>query len=249
MSTLLEVKNIGKAFDGFKAVDDVSFMMSKGELNSIIGPNGAGKTTLFSLLSGKLRPDTGQVFFNGKDITGLPPHKICKMGIGRAFQRTNIFPKLTAFENIQVAVMSWKNKSQNLYLDAQKMFRDEVDEILDSIGLGEKKQTTAGLLAHGDQKLLDIGIALANQSEMLMLDEPTAGMSPEESGKAIELIGHLVKEKELTLLFIEHDMNIVFKISEKILVMHNGRLIAEGAPEEIRNNEEVQRIYFAQEDV
>jgi len=244
---MFRVEAITKSFGGLTAVDRVSFELKEGELSSIIGPNGAGKTTLFHLLTGRLKADNGGIYFKGKEITGMSPHEICRKGIGRSFQRTNIFPRLSAFENVQVAVMSWKRKSRNIFLKAEKMHNEETNEILESIGLGEKKDTMAGLLAHGDQRLLEIGITLGTHPELILLDEPTAGMSPEESGKTVELIQRLARERKLTLLFIEHDMNVVFSISEKIRVMHMGRVIAEGSPEEVRANEEVQRIYLAED--
>ena len=244
---MLRVEEIGKSFGGLMAVNGVSFQIEKGELSSIIGPNGAGKTTLFNLLTGHLSPDKGRILFKEKEITGLSPHGICKLGIGRSFQRTNIFPRLSAFDNVQVAVMSWRRKSSNIFLRVQKMLREETDEILESVGLGDKKEMTAGLLAHGDQRRLEIGIALGSHPELLLLDEPTAGMSPEESGRTVELIQGLARERGLTLLFIEHDMNVVFGISEKIRVMHMGSIIAEGMPEEVRANQDVQRIYLAEE--
>ena len=230
------------------AVNDVSFEIVEGELSSIIGPNGAGKTTLFNLLTGHLRPEIGGIFFKEKEITGLSPHEICRKGIGRSFQRTNIFPRLTVFDNVQVAVMSWQRKSGNIFLRAQKMLREETDQVLESVGLEDKKDMTAGLLAHGDQRRLEIGIALGSFPELLLLDEPTAGMSPEESDRTVDLIQRLAREKGLTLLFIEHDMNVVFRISEKIRVMHMGEIIAEGTPEEVRANEQVQRIYLAEDE-
>jgi branched-chain amino acid transport system ATP-binding protein len=243
---MLQVEGIKKSFGGLMAVHEVSFRIKGGELSSIIGPNGAGKTTLFNLLTGHLRPDAGRILFKEKEITGLSPHEICRKGIGRSFQRTNIFPRLSAFDNIQVAVMSWQRKSGNIFLQAQKMLRKETDEILESVGLGDKKEMTAGLLAHGDQRRLEIGIALGSHPELLLLDEPTAGMSPEESGMTVDLIQKLARERSLTVLFIEHDMNVVFKISEYIRVMHMGGIIAEGKPDEVRANDEVQRIYLAE---
>lgn len=230
------------------AVNDVSFEIVEGELSSIIGPNGAGKTTLFNLLTGHLRPEIGRILFKEREITGLSPHEICRKGIGRSFQRTNIFPRLTVFDNVQVAVMSWRRKSSNIFLRAQKMLREETDQVLESVGLEDKKDVTAGLLAHGDQRRLEIGIALGSFPELLLLDEPTAGMSPEESDRTVDLIQRLAREKGLTLLFIEHDMNVVFRISEKIRVMHMGEIIAEGTPEKVRSNEEVQSIYLAEDE-
>jgi len=245
---MFRVEHVTKSFGGLIAVSDVSFELKKGELSSIIGPNGAGKTTLFNLLTGHIKPDEGRIAFEGKEITDLSPHEICKRGIGRSFQRTNIFPRLSAFDNVQVALISWQRKSRNIFLKSDRLLREETNDILDSIGLGNKKETTAGLLAHGDQRLLEIGITLGTHPMLILLDEPTAGMSPEESNKTVELVRKLVREMGLTLLFIEHDMSVVFGISEKIRVMHMGSVMAEGSPEEIRANDDVQRIYLAEED-
>ncbi|MBW1787613.1 MAG: ABC transporter ATP-binding protein [Deltaproteobacteria bacterium] len=245
---MFRVEHVTKSFGGLMAVSDVSFELKKGELSSIIGPNGAGKTTLFNLLTGHIKPDEGRIAFEGKEITDLSPHEICKRGIGRSFQRTNIFPRLSAFDNVQVALISWQRKSRNIFLKSDRLLREETNDILDSIGLGNKKETTAGLLAHGDQRLLEIGITLGTHPMLILLDEPTAGMSPEESNKTVELVRKLVREMGLTLLFIEHDMSVVFGISEKIRVMHMGSVMAEGSPEEIRANDDVQRIYLAEED-
>lgn len=244
---VFHVRQVVKSFGGLMAVSGVSFEMEKGELSSIIGPNGAGKTTLFNLLTGHLKPDEGEIVFEGKGITGLAPHEICKKGIGRSFQRTNIFPRLSAFDNVHVALMSWQRKSRNIFIGSEKLLKEETEEILENIGLGDKKEITAGLLAHGDQRLLEIGITLGTHPKLILLDEPTAGMSPEESRKTVELIQRLAREKDLTLLFIEHDMNVVFGISEKIRVMHLGRVMAEGRPEEIRGNDKVQSIYLAED--
>jgi branched-chain amino acid transport system ATP-binding protein len=244
---MFHVESLKKSFGGLVAVDNVSFELVKGEITSIIGTNGAGKTTLFNLLTGHIRPDSGDIFFKGNRITGLPPHRICKRGIGRSFQKTNIFPRLTVFENVQVALMSWGKKSRNIFVRSKSLMVEETNEILESIGLGDKVHMTAGLLAHGDQRLLEIGITLGSHPDLILLDEPTAGMSPEESRRAVKLVQKIARERNLTLLFIEHDMNVVFGISERVRVMHIGRVIAEGTPEEVRANEEVQRIYLAEE--
>lgn len=244
---MFRVESLRKSFGGLVAVDNVSFELVKGEITSIIGTNGAGKTTLFNLLTGHIRPDSGDIFFKGNRITGLPPHRICKRGIGRSFQKTNIFPRLTVFENVQVALMSWGKKSRNIFVRSKSLMVEETNEILESIGLGDKAHMTAGLLAHGDQRLLEIGITLGSHPDLILLDEPTAGMSPEESRRAVKLVQKIARERNLTLLFIEHDMNVVFGISERVRVMHIGRVIAEGTPEEVRANEEVQRIYLAEE--
>jgi branched-chain amino acid transport system ATP-binding protein len=244
---MFRVENVKKSFGGLKAVDGVSFALKKGGISSIIGPNGAGKTTLFNLLTGNIRTDSGSIYFKGHEITNLPPYKICHEGIGRSFQKTNIFPRLTAFDNVQVALMAWKKKTRNIVQRADHLLQKETDDILSSLGLGDKKDCVAGLLAHGDQRLLEIGITLGTYPELILLDEPSQGMSPEESYKTMELIQKIVLSRNLTLLFIEHDMNIVFGISDEVRVMHYGAIIAEGTLEEIRANDEVQRIYLAEE--
>lgn len=244
---MFRVENLKKVFGGLMAVNEVSFTLNQGEISSIIGPNGAGKTTLFNLLTGHLKPDSGAVYFKDLEITGLAPSRICRAGIGRSFQKTNIFPRLTVFDNIQVALMSWRKNTRNIFQNADRFFRNEADEILASLGLGEKKNRIAGLLAHGDQRLLEIGLTLGTYPELILLDEPTAGMSPEESRNTMALIQQIVRARKLTLLFIEHDMNIVFGISEKVRVMHVGAIIAEGSPQEIRANDQVQKIYLADE--
>jgi branched-chain amino acid transport system ATP-binding protein len=244
---MFRVKKLVKTFGGLMAVTQVTFALQKGEISSIIGPNGAGKTTLFNLLTGHLKPDSGTVHFKTQNITALSPHRICQSGIGRSFQKTNIFPRLTAYDNVQVALMAWQKKTRNIIQKADCFFQKETEEILDSLGLGDKKGKTAGLLAHGDQRLLEIGITLGTFPELILLDEPTAGMSPEESHRTMELIHRIVRARNLTLLFIEHDMNIVFGISEKVRVMHFGAIIAEGTPKAIRANDQVQKIYLAEE--
>jgi len=244
---ILETEKIMKSFGGLTAVYDVNLRVQEGELTSIIGPNGAGKTTLFNLLTGHLPVDSGRIIFKGQDITRLPPHTISRMGIGRSFQRLNIFPRLSTFENVQVAVFSAQRQSRNLFSRASRLALRETESILDSVGLLEKKWVKGGLLAHGDQKRLEMGIALAVGPTLLLLDEPTQGMSPRESAEITRLIQKLVKEKGLTLIFVEHDMNVVFGISDNIRVLHQGRIIFGGKPEEVKNNEEVQRIYLGEE--
>lgn len=229
------------------AVNRVSFGIEENELSSIIGPNGAGKTTLFNLLTGHITADSGRVIFKGRDITKLPPHTISLAGVGRSFQRLNIFPRLSAFENVQVAVLSSQRKSGNLFSRADRMAQGETEEILESVKLTDRKGIQGGLLAHGDQKRLEIGIALACQPEILLLDEPTAGMSPKETIETAELIQKLAKVRGLALIFVEHDMSVVFDISDKIRVMYQGNVIFEGTPEEVKDNDEVQKIYLGEQ--
>jgi len=243
---LLRVERVTKSFGGFMAVHDVSLTVEKGQMACIIGPNGAGKSTLFNLITGHLVPDRGRIFYHDRDITGVPPHKICQFGIGRSFQRTNIFPRLSVFENVQVAVLSHHKKSLRLFTPAKKLAQRETYAILEQVGLADEAQSVGGTLAYGFQKQLELGIALASEPEILLLDEPTAGMSPQETASTIALIGTIARERGLTLLFTEHDMDVVFSVAEKITVVHQGSVLAEGSPDEVRQNVEVQRVYLGE---
>ena len=243
---ILQVNNLVKSFNGFMAIAGVNFTVKKGELCAIIGPNGAGKTTLFNLITGHLSMNKGQIFFDDIDISRLKAHKICRLGLGRSFQRINIFSRLTVFENIQAAVLTHRGKSFNFFTPVQPLFQEETHEILERVGLQEHRDEVSGSLAYGFQKQLELGIALAMEPKMLLLDEPTAGMSAQETRATIELIGEIVKEKGLTLLFTEHDMSVVFSISERILVLHQGKLIASGPPDEVRDNPDVQKVYMGE---
>jgi branched-chain amino acid transport system ATP-binding protein len=243
---ILGVEKVKKSFDGFVAIDGVSFSIQKGEICSIIGPNGAGKTTLFNLITGHLPVDEGKLIFKDLDITNRAPHQICRLGVGRSFQRTNIFPRLTVFQNIQAAVLVHRGKSFTFFRPVESFFQEETEEILRRVGLIEYAQTVSGSLSYGFQKQLELGIALASEPELLLLDEPTAGMSAQETHQTMELIGKITREKGLTLLFTEHDMEVVFSISQRIMVLHQGRLIAGGTPEEVRNNPEVQKVYLGE---
>ena len=241
---MLEVQAVVKSFDDFLAVNEASLRVQKGEIVAVIGPNGAGKTTLFNLVTGILPRDRGQILFKGEDIGGLPPFEVCRRGIGRSFQIVNVFPRLTVFENVQVAVLSHQKKSNVLLRPAKNLAVGETRNLLESVGLAGKERETVGSLSHGDQKALEIAIALGNEPELLILDEPTAGMSPEETFANIELVKSLARTRGLTILFCEHDMDIVFSISQSIMVMHQGRTLIQGAPEEVRNHPEVQAAYL-----
>jgi len=241
---MLQVEGVMKSFDEFMAVNGANLTVKKGEIVAVIGPNGAGKTTLFHLITGALKRDRGKIIFKGEDISELPPYEICKKGISRSYQIVNIFPRLTLFKNVQVAVLSQQRKSRKLFQPAKNMVVSETMDILESVGLLDKAQGVAGALSHGDQKILEIGIALGNEPELLILDEPTAGMSPEETSATMELIKRLAHQRGLTILFCEHDMDIVFSIAESIMVMHQGRTLIQGRPEEVRKNSFVQEAYL-----
>ncbi len=244
---LLETKGLRKSFGGLRAVFGVDLQVNRDEIVSIIGPNGAGKSTLFNLITGHIAVDRGAVYFKGKDITRLAPYEISRLGIGRSFQKLNIFPRLSAFQNVQVALFSAKSLNRSLFSRAENSLGEEVEGILESVGLADTAGTMGGLLAHGDQKRLEIGIALALNPELLLLDEPTQGMSAGETSQVTELIHELVKKRGMGLAFVEHDMKVVFSISDTIYVMHQGMMMFCGKPGEVRSNEEVQRIYLGKE--
>jgi branched-chain amino acid transport system ATP-binding protein len=243
---LLEVAGLKRSFGGFQALGGVSFQVEAGEISAVIGPNGAGKTTLFNVITGHLAPDSGRVGFAGRDITGQPPHTICRLGLARSFQRTNIFPRLSVFENVQIAILSHERRAYGLWRSAQGLGRDRTMEILEDVGLAPRAADPSGSLSYGDQKQLELGIALALEPTLLLLDEPTAGMSPQETRTSVALVARIARERKLTVLFTEHDMDVVFSVAQRIRVLHQGRLIAEGAPEEIRGLAEVKRVYFGE---
>jgi len=244
---MLQVNAVDKSFGDFMAVCQANLSVGNGELVAVIGPNGAGKTTLFNLITGQLWPDRGKIIFKGEDISGLLPYQICKRGIARSFQIVNIFPRLTVFGNIQVAVLSQQRRSSTLFAPAQNLAMEETNSILESVGLLDKAANIAGSLSHGDQKILEIAIALGNEPDLLILDEPTAGMSPEETAATLKLIKNLASTQGLTILFCEHDMDVVFSIAQSIMVMHQGRTLIQGKPEEVREHREVQEAYLGGE--
>jgi branched-chain amino acid transport system ATP-binding protein len=243
---LLDVRDLRKSFDGFQAVSGVSFSVPRGSISAIIGPNGAGKTTLFNLITGHLRPDAGSVSFKGREVTGIAPHDLCRLGMGRSFQRTNVFPRLTVFQNIQAAFLCHRGRGWNLLASVDRLYRDETEALLGSVGLLDKAGEVAGFLSHGNQKQLELGITLALEPEILLLDEPTAGMSAQETRESIRLIERIARERGLTLLFTEHDMEVVFAIAHRITVLHQGEVIADGAPDEVRRHPEVRRVYLGE---
>jgi len=241
---LLKTEKLSKAFGGLVAVNKVDLDVQEREIHAIIGPNGAGKTTFFNLVTKYLNPGEGKVIFKGKDITKLPPHRICQRGLIRCFQRASIYPMLTVTESVQMAVLSQKGKALNLFRPARDMFRTEVANILDRVGLAEQANVRGDTLSHGDKKRLELAIALGNRPELLLLDEPTAGMSREETRATMELLRELRDSINLTILFTEHDMSVVFGIAERITVLHQGCIIAEGSPAEVQANEKVQQVYL-----
>jgi ABC-type branched-subunit amino acid transport system ATPase component len=244
--TMLRIEGLWKSFAGFVATRDISFELKAGETHAVIGPNGAGKTTFFNLITGHLQPDRGSVSFEGRALVGLPPQKIVRLGIARSFQRINIYPRLTVFENVQVALIAHEHQQWNLFRPGRSLHRQETRELLELVGLAAEAQESAGELSYGKQKQLELAIALASKPRLLLLDEPTAGMSPQETGETIRSVRDIVKARGLTLLFTEHDMAVVFGIAERISVLHHGEIIASGEPDAVRSDPEVKRVYLGE---
>lgn len=242
--SLLRIDGLAKAFGGFNAVDGVSFTVNEGEIHAVIGPNGAGKTTMFNLITGHLSPTSGTVSFAGTDVTGKRPHVIARLGLTRAFQVTNIFPNLSVLESVECAVSARRRLSASLLPWRRSAARDEARDLLAQVGLSETLATTAATLSHGDQRTLEVTLALATRPRLLLLDEPTAGMSPWETKRMVELVRTLVRTKGVTVLFCEHDMETVFAISNRVTVLHRGKVIADGAPEAVRADEQVASVYL-----
>ena len=246
MTAVLETRDLGRSFGALQAVAGVSFTVEPGELRAVIGPNGAGKTTLFHLISGLLAPTAGRVFFRGEDVTATDAPARCRRGISRTFQITSIFPELTVLENVRIAVQlkapgNFRLLGGRAQIDASEgRARDE----LRALGLVDRAGELAATLPHGDQRLLEIAMAVAQQPALLLLDEPTQGLSPEDTVATVDVIRRLARERALTILLVEHDMDVVFDLADRISVLHFGRLIADGRPDEIRANADVQTAYL-----
>jgi branched-chain amino acid transport system ATP-binding protein len=240
---ILRTEKLTKYFGGLAAVLNVDFALQKNEIQSIIGPNGAGKSTLFKLINGELKPTDGRIWFNGEDITRLEQNIISHRGIATSYQITNIFPKLTTFENVRLAVQSRKT-SYNLWSKAENhnLINEKAEEILKKIGLWDKKDSLAANLSYGDQRHLEIGVALGTDPFLLLLDEPTSGLSPGETKETVDLIKEIAKG--LSVILVEHKMKVVMDLSDKITVLHEGQVIARGNPQEIRANDTVRRVYL-----
>jgi branched-chain amino acid transport system ATP-binding protein len=244
---IFRTDNLTKDFGCLRAVNRVSLEVEEGEIRAIIGPNGAGKTTFVDLIAKRLRPSSGSIFFKDRDITKLPPHRISSIGIGKCFQISKLFLELSVFENIQIACISRLGKVYKMFSSrSDSVLVPEVEKILASIGLGKMAKEKAMFLSYGDQRRLEIGITLAMQPVLLMLDEPTAGVSRNEGYELMKLVKSMAKERGLTVMFIEHDMDIVFNYSDNISVMYQGQLIATDKPDAIKKNQFVQEIYLGE---
>jgi branched-chain amino acid transport system ATP-binding protein len=240
----LETQDISRAFGKLWAVNRVSLDLRQGDIHAIIGPNGAGKSTYFNLITGYHRATTGKVFYKGRDITRLPAYERCNQGITRSFQITSIYPKLTVYESVLMALLAHRRVSLNFFSPATKFFKEEVLRILEDVGLADQAHRQGDSISHGDKKRLELAVTVGTEPEILLLDEPTCGMSPEETETTMSLIRKLCEERGITILFTEHDMAVVFGIAKRISVLHQGRLIADGTPQEVRDSEDVQKVYL-----
>jgi branched-chain amino acid transport system ATP-binding protein len=247
MTALLQVSGLAKRFGGLKAVDGVELSVQPGERRAVIGPNGAGKTTLFNLITGYMQPDAGTVVFDGQDITGKPTHRIAQAGIGRAFQITSIFPGLTVAQNVQLGLLAARGETARPWGTVEGRHSGPVREILTDVGLVDVATERAGNLSHGDQRALELAISLALAPKLLLLDEPTAGMAPAETTRTMQLVRRIADERALTLLFCEHDMEVVFGTADRVLVMAQGSPLVDGTPDEVRVHPEVKRVYLGEE--
>ena len=245
MGVILRTEGLTKRFGGFTALDGVSAGFQAGALTGVIGPNGAGKSTFFNLLTGAFPPSAGRIWWDGQDITGTPQHRYAALGIAKSFQITNVFPSLTALENVRVAAQAlvsrydpWRPRARLAALV------DEARALLGTVGLQHRAGALAGTLAHGEQRALELAMALAARPRLLLLDEPTAGMSPEETRDVMDLILRLAQDR--TVILVEHKMRLVMGVCQRLLVLHQGALLAEGTPDDIRGNDEVKRVYLGQ---
>lgn len=244
---VLSIKELHKDFSGLKVLSGVNLAVTEGERHAVIGPNGAGKTTLFNLITGKLRPSSGEIYYRGRLISGKPPHMVSRMGISRSFQITNLFQNLTVFANVLAGVRSRQDLRYNFFKrpEASERLREETEKILEAVGLLGVKDRLVSSLSYGQQRALEIAVALSTGPELILLDEPTAGMTREETSKAIHLIDKVTQGK--TLLIIEHDMDVVFSLADTISVLHYGSILASGKPQEIKKDQRVKDAYLGED--
>jgi branched-chain amino acid transport system ATP-binding protein len=245
MSTpVLSVRHLSKSFGGLQAVSDVSFDLAAGELLALIGPNGAGKTTCFNMLNGQLKADSGEVKLNGESILGLSPRRIWRKGVGRTFQITATYASMTVRENVQMALISNARQTWNLWSRASALHVNRANDLLELVGMADQAERAAAILAYGDLKRLELAIALAHDPKLLLMDEPTAGMAPKERVRLMQLTAGIVRDQGISVLFTEHDMDVVFAHAHRIMVLNRGELIAFGSVDDIRNDARVQEVYL-----
>ncbi|NYT66207.1 ABC transporter ATP-binding protein [Alcaligenaceae bacterium] len=243
---ILRIHNLSKRFGGVAAVSNISFDVIPHETLAIIGPNGAGKTTFYNLLSGRMMPTEGKILFEGRDITGLPPHRISRLGVSRSFQINNIFNEMSVRENIEVALTAYHGQSRRWanIASRNRPIQQEADTLLERLALGDLAGRRAGVISYGDKRLVEIAMVLATRPHLVLLDEPTAGMTPDETHRVTDLIKSLAASGDYTFLITEHDMRVVFDVADRILVMHRGQTLVLGTPHEVKINPEVRRAYL-----
>jgi branched-chain amino acid transport system ATP-binding protein len=241
---ILAVGGLSKAYGGVRALHEVSFSVAAGELVAMIGPNGAGKTTCFNIINGQVEPDSGDVRFEGRSLAGEPPRRIWRLGVGRTFQIAATFGSMTARENVQTALLSHRGLTRSFSGSASEILLDETDALLGRVGLADQKDRPSAELAYGDVKRLELAMAIANRPRLLLMDEPTAGMAPEEREALMALAADLARREKLAVLFTEHDVEVVFGYADRVVVLHQGELIASGAPEQVRADPRVREVYL-----
>lgn len=246
MNTLLEVHGLAKAYGGVQAVRDVSLGVSPGEIVALIGPNGAGKSTCFNMLNGQVRPDAGMIRLDGRDIAGWPPREVWRLGVGRTFQIAATFVSMSVIENVQMVLLSHAGRAARLWGLATRAEHERAEALLALVGMLGHAERPSAELAYGDLKRLELAMALANEPRLLLMDEPTSGMSPRDRVELMALTARIAREKNLGVLFTEHDMDVVFRHADRILVLSRGQLIAEGRPDEVKRNPEVQVVYLGE---
>jgi branched-chain amino acid transport system ATP-binding protein len=242
----LEVRRLSKNYGGVQAVREVSFAVDPGELLAMIGPNGAGKTTCFSMLNGQVAPDSGEVLFDGRRVTGLRPHQLWRLGVGRTFQVTATFGSMSVRENVQLALLSWARKLFSFCSIASRFRVEQADALLERVGMLEQAQRPCSALAYGDLKRVELAVALAHHPRLLLMDEPTAGMAPRERSALMRLAASLARDDNIAVLFTEHDMSVVFGFATRVIVLHDGAIIASGSPSEVRANAQVREVYLGE---
>jgi len=242
----LSVRGISKSYGGVQAVRDVSFSVAPGELVAMIGPNGAGKTTCFNMLNGQLAPDSGDILLGETSVVGLAPHRIWRLGVGRTFQITQTFGSMSVRENVQMALLSHHRKLQSFLSNASVRYVAEANSLLERVGMREQAERPCALLAYGDLKRVELAVALANRPRLLLMDEPTAGMAPQERSALMQLAATLARKEDIAVLFTEHDMDVVFGHATRVIVLHQGEIIAAGPPAEVRADPKVREVYLGE---